>query len=94
MKKTLRTLFGFILTPLERGEADFKKNPLGRKVLIIIGLLFSSLGGAVFTAIHLLKLHDLGYLIPGVVFTTVGVLCLIVGCLGNDRAVAKVWGNH
>ena len=90
----LRSLFVFILDPLEKGDGDFKKNPLGRKILIVIGLLFFGLGSGVVFIYFKVGLQDIAYLIPSLVFLSVGVLCLIVGCLGNDRAVSKVWGNR
>ncbi|MEX1196876.1 MAG: hypothetical protein WEB57_03305 [Pseudohongiellaceae bacterium] len=36
----------------------------------------------------------LGAAIPLVVFATVSFVCLVVGKLGSDRAVARVWGNR
>jgi len=36
---------------------------------------------------------DIGYLIPVVFFGGAGILCLLIGLLGNDRAVAKIWGS-
>lgn len=35
----------------------------------------------------------IGYLIPVVFFGATGILCLLIGLLGNDRAVAKIWGS-
>jgi len=37
--------------------------------------------------------NDIGYLIPVVFFGGAGILCLLIGLLGNDRAVAKIWGS-
>jgi hypothetical protein len=34
-----------------------------------------------------------GFVLPALVFGTVGVVALVVGGLGNDRAVARIWGN-
>ncbi len=94
MKTLLRSLFSFVLTPLEKGEEEFHHNPLGRKILIVIGVLFSGLGSGVIFIYFTLALEDIAYLIPSLVFLTVGVLCLVIGSLGNDRAVAKIWGNR
>ena len=94
MKNTfLRSIFSFLLTPLEKGNEEFHKNPLGRKILIVIGILFSSLGIGIIFIYLKLSLKDIAYLIPSLVFLTVGILCLVIGCLGNDRAVAKIWGH-
>ena len=94
MTVLLRNLFGFILNPLEKEDGDYQVHAMGRKILIIMGCLFTGLGAAVTTIIISLDDLDMGYLFPGVVFLLAGVFCLIVGCLGNDRAVAKVWGNR
>jgi hypothetical protein len=37
---------------------------------------------------------QLGGLIPILVFFVIGFVCLIVGFLGSDRAVAKIWGSR
>lgn len=92
--QNLRHFFSFLLTPLESGDEEFYKNPLGRKILMVIGLLFSSLGGGIIFIYFKLRLEDPAYLIPSSVFLIVGILCLVIACLGNDRAVAKIWGNR
>ena len=34
-----------------------------------------------------------GYLLPVLLFGGAGSIGLVVGCLGTDRAVAKIWGS-
>ena len=94
MRTFLRKQFRFILDPLEKGDAPFTVNPLSRKVLIVMGFLFSALSSGSIIVFFLSDLSEPISLFPGVVFLIVGLLCLIVGCLGSDRAVAKVWGDR
>jgi len=94
MKKTFRSIFSFILSPLEKGDQEFQIKPLSRIILNVIGVLFSALGSSVFVIYALVSLKGISYLIPGAIFLSVGIFCLIVGLLGNDRAVAKIWGGR
>lgn len=91
MKKFLRTLFSPILNPLEAGEAPYAYKPSHRTVLLVMSLLFSVL--AVLVLIFNTE-GDIGYLFPAVVFGLLALVGLIVGLLGSDRAVAKIWGNR
>lgn len=91
MKDKLRLVFSSLLGRLEAGDEPFAYKPLQRKVLIFIGCLFTGL--AVLVVIFG-QGKDLGYLLPVVVFGSAGILALIVGLLGNDRAVAKIWGSR
>lgn len=56
-----------------------------------MGCLFSGMATAVFI---FLPADDLGYLIPVLVFGVAGVISLLVGLIGTDRAVAKIWGSR
>jgi len=56
--------------------------------LLVIGALFSGLAAALFL---LVPGEDLAYLFPVVVFGGVGLISLLIGSIGNDRAVAKIW---
>ena len=31
---------------------------------------------------------------PAIIFGLIGLVCLIVGFLGNDKAVANIWKNR
>ncbi|WP_111642893.1 hypothetical protein [Marinimicrobium alkaliphilum] len=91
MKSALRNVFGFILNPLERGDDPYHVNPWGRKVLLILASVFGLLAIAVLWFRQ--PGSDVGYFAPVVIFGLVSATGLIVGLLGNDRAVAKIWGN-
>jgi len=87
-KDNLRKLFAPVLKPFESGEGSYDYKPSHRKILLIVGGLFTSL--ALLVLILALG-QDLAYLLPVLVFGGVGLLSLIIGLLGNDRAVAKIW---
>ncbi|HTF86644.1 MAG TPA: hypothetical protein VL987_18820 [Cellvibrio sp.] len=92
MKASLRKLFSPLLNPLERGDEPYVYKPLSRKILLAVSLLFSVMCAAL---VYLIPADaDKGYLIPVVVFGLVAAVGFIVGLLGNERAVAKIWGNR
>lgn len=92
MKKLLRRLFGFILYFFESGDESYRYKPLNRKILIVVGVLFSGLAaGSAYVAG---QLADVQFFIPVGIFGLAGLVCLVVGLLGNDRAVAKIWGGR
>lgn len=91
MKTILRNLFKPLLDIFEQGEGAYVYKPLSRKILIAMGTLFSALGG--FSAYWIISTKQYGYFLPVLVFSVVGLTCLIIGTLGNERAVAKIWGN-
>jgi len=90
VKKLLRRLFAPILNILEAGDEPYLYKPSHRNVLLIIGALFTGLASLV---LFLAQGEDPGYLIPVIVFGSVGLLSLLVGLLGSDRAVARIWGS-
>ncbi len=91
MKAFFRKIFGLVLTPFEKGEEPFVHRPSSRPILIAVGILFSAL------SCGLLAFSNRGNLdaafLPIIVFFCVGAVCLIVGLLGTDRAVASIWGS-
>lgn len=90
MRSVFRNLFSFVLNPFESGSGTYAYKPSHRNVLIIIGLLFSALAiGVLFIA----QGKGLASLFPVLVFGGAGILALVIGVLGNDRAVAKIWGH-
>lgn len=91
MKNSLRKLFLPILRNFESGEGAYSYKDSHRKILIIVGALFLIL--SVISAISAINSSQMGGLIPLLVFFLVGLLCEIIGLLGSDRAVAKIWGN-
>ena len=92
MKAWLRKLFWFILRFFESGEEAYEYKPLNRKILIIVGLLFTVL--ALITIYVSIGKSGYGFLIPVIVFLGVGLVSIIVGLLGSDRAVARIWGTR
>lgn len=92
MNEILRVLFRPVLNLFEKGSEPYDYKPLNRKILLVMGLLFCGLAAAV--AYVAPRDDGFGFLIPLSVFSMVGFVCIIVGVLGNDRAVAKIWGNR
>lgn len=92
MKQRLRQLFSFILKPMESGEVGPNYKDSHRTVLNVVGIMFLVL--ATVSAIALLYTGKTGALIPVLVFLGIGGLSLIVGALGSDAAVSKMWGNR
>lgn len=90
MKNILRTIFYPILSVFESGTEPYIYKKSHRTILLVIGVLFSGLSSLVF---WLSKGQDSGYLLPVIIFGGVGLVSLIVGLTGNDRAVAKIWGS-
>jgi len=92
MKQMLRKIFSPILNMFESGTEEYSIKPLSRKILIVISILFSSLATAVFYFIPVDS--DLGYYFPVVIFGLIAAVGFIVGVLGTERAVAKIWGSR
>jgi hypothetical protein len=45
------------------------------------------------SAVLAISSSEMGGLIPFLVFFMVGFVCEVVGLLGSNRAVAKIWGS-
>lgn len=91
MKQKLRALFSLILNIFESGSEPFVYKPSHRTILIAMGCIFSALATLVF---FVGQGEDLGYLLPVLVFGGIGLTSLLVGFIGTDRAVAKIWGSR
>ena len=92
MKAFFRKLCSPVLNIFEKGEGPYAYKPLNRQILIVIGVMF---GGLAALVVYLLPMgEDLGFLVPVIVFSVIALISLIVGLLGTDRAVAKIWGNR
>ena len=85
-------MFSPILNIFEKGNEPFEIKPSSRKILIVLSLLFTFLASVVFY----LKPSDADntYYLPIVIFGGIAFIGLIVGLLGTDRAVAKIWGSR
>jgi len=92
MKNFLRTCCAPILNRFEAGNEAYDYKPLHRGALIFISSVFTLL--AIGVAFLAQGKEDLAYFFPSVVFGLAGLLGLIVGLLGSERAVAKIWGSR
>lgn len=91
MKTRLQNLFSPVLGYFESGEGSYSYKGSHRTILIVIGVLFLllsfvSLAAAIVTL-------QLAAGLPFLIFFSAGAVCIIVGGLGSNRAVAKLWGN-
>ena len=92
MKTLLRKLFWFILHHFEKGDEPFIYKTSNRVILIVVGLLFIAL--SLIVIFFSQYMDGYGYLIPSTIFFLVGFVCNVIGLLGTDRAVAKIWGSR
>ncbi|MBW7471539.1 hypothetical protein QQF73_00995 [Marinobacter sp. M216] len=92
MKETLRQLCSPILKPLESGDVGPNYKASHRTILNVVGALFLTLSTV--SAAALVFTGQLGALVPVLVFLGIGGLSLIVGTLGTDAAVSRMWGNR
>lgn len=92
MKAFFTRLFWFVLAPFEKGDGPFAYKSSSRTILLVVGVLFCGLsGGSLYFS---LQKGDASAFAPVIVFFAVGAVCLIIGLLGSDRAVATLWGNR
>lgn len=91
MKTFLRKIFSPILNVFENGNGPYVYKSMSRKILIAMGLMFA--GIATIVILYILRNSAYGYFLPALVFSAVAIVSLVVGALGNERAVAKIWGN-
>ena len=92
MKPILTTLFWPILKFFEKNQGPTQYKKSHRVALIVVGVLFlflsvvSAVAGSYVTS-------GIGSLIPVVVFFCIGLVSLVVGTLGSNHAVSKIWGT-
>lgn len=84
-------MFSPVLKHFETGEEVYIYKSSHRTILKVVGLLmfilaFASLYFSIVAALA-------GGIFPFTIFFLVGLTCEIVGFLGSDRAVAKIWKN-
>ena len=91
MKSALRKLFSPLLNLFEGGDQPYSYRKSHRVILIVVGCLFLILSGGL-TAIGML-FAQAAVILPVVVFFSVSFTALVIGGLGTDRAVSKIWGN-
>ena len=90
MKKLLRRIFSPVLNPLEAGSSPFAYKASHRTILIFMSFMFMGMAALV---VMIMPSWDSGYLLPIIVFGGAGLLGVVVGVLGENRAVAKIWGS-
>ncbi len=76
----------------EEQEGEYAYKPSHRLILKVVGTLF--LGLSLASLLGSISAGQLGALLPVIVFFGVGLVCMVVGFLGTDRAVAKIWNNR
>ena len=91
MRSTLVKICWPILRFFESDQvpANYKKSH--RVVLIVLGSLFLFLSLVSFASGYVGG--EVGAIIPIAIFAGVGLVAIIVGTLGSDGAVAKIWGT-
>jgi len=92
MKALFRKFFSPVLNLFEQGDEDFICKPHSRKILVFISILFSGLAAAVYYFIP--AQSEIAYYLPVLIFGGIALIGFIVGLLGTDRAVAKIWGSR
>ena len=90
MKDFARKLLAPVLNIFEKGNEEFSYKPLNRTILNVVGSLFLILTLAL---IFLVPAVQTGKWLPVLIFGAAGFVCLVVGTLGSNRAVAKIWGT-
>ena len=91
MKSILIKLFWPILGRFEKGDGPYSYKASSRNILLIVGVLFGSLSGG--TLFFSIQKGEYSAFLPIIVFFGVALVCLVVGGLGSDRAVAALWGD-
>jgi uncharacterized Tic20 family protein len=91
MKMAFRRLFSPLLNYFEAGKGEFNYRKSHRTALIVSGVLFLIL--SLVSLLAALNTAQLGAFIPLFVFVIASLVCLVVGTLGSDRAVATIWGS-
>jgi len=89
MKETLRHICSPILNHFESGESAYDYKKSHRTILIIAAVLFWVI--SLFSLFIFIKAEKFEGLIPVAIFLVAGSVCGIVGFLGSDKAVAKMW---
>lgn len=91
MKAALTKLFSPILNYFEPTKGEYIYRHSQRKVLLFIGIVSFTL--STISLIAAVILSQLAGLLSILLFFICACICLILGLLGSDQAVAKIWGN-
>lgn len=92
VKAQLRKAFSPILRPFEAGDGEYRYKWSHRAILIAVGALFLLLAAGSLAVVFYAA--QPGAWLPFGVFFSAGFVCVVVGWLGSDRAVARIWGNR
>ncbi|MGJ8682248.1 hypothetical protein [Paraglaciecola sp.] len=92
MKSLLTQLFSPILNIFESDQASPNYKKSHRTALVALGAIFLFLS-CVSAVLAMNAGFGLGALIPVAVFFTVSLVALVVGTLGSNQAVSKIWGT-
>lgn len=85
----MKKLFAPILNYFESGTGEYNYQPKYRKYLKFVGLLFLLL--SLISLAAALGVGQAAGFFPFIVFSVASLVCMVVGFLGSERAVAKVW---
>ncbi len=91
MKDLFTKLFWPILKFFETGEEATNYKESHRVILVVVGFLFIVL--SLISMSFSYSSGEVGALIPIVVFFSVGAVAIVVGVLGSNSAVQKIWGR-
>ena len=91
MKKFFINIFSPILNIFEKNNDEFVYRTLNRKIVLFISSVFFLLAFAL--PIYMPQLIEMGFWFVMLVFGALSSVGLIVGCLGSDKAVAKLLGS-
>ncbi len=91
MKSLLRTLFRPLLNPLEKTDGQYVYKPSHRIILIAVSVMFLGLASL---SLVLAPTGAIEYLFPVLIFGGASLIGLIVGTVGKDVAVARLWGSR
>lgn len=92
MKDSLRQLAWPILRRFEEAEGEYPYEPMHRTILFIVGGLFAIL--ALVSGYFALAAGLPAGLLATAIFIAGSGLCLLVGSLGSERAVARLWRSR
>lgn len=94
MKFFFLKLFSPILRLFEKEEngEEYEYSPSYRTILIVMGIFFISIAavGLYFS----MQINEIAGALPVILFSSIGIICLVIAGLGSDKAVSKLWRNR
>lgn len=91
MKTVFRKLCSPILGVFESGEGEYVYKSSHRRILIVLGGICLVI--SIISLIATIQTSEFGGILPILVFFITGLVCEIVGLLGTERAVARIWSR-